>query len=188
MTVTAVLIGPPGSGKTQVGRAVAERLGVAFRDTDADVERRAGMTVADIFIEHGEERFREFERAAVRDALAEHDGVLALGGGAVLDEGTQALLRGRPVVYLSVGFAEGVKRVGLARDRPLLTGNPRAQFRALLEARRPVYEEVASVTVDTDGRSVEEVADDVVNHVTDQFTDHVTDHVARAPKDVKEGR
>lgn len=157
-----VLVGPPGSGKTQTGRIVAERLGVAFRDTDADIERRAAIAVSDIFIEHGEEHFRALEREAVRAALAEHDGVLALGGGAVLDEETRRLLRDHHVVYLEVGFAEGVRRVGLARDRPLLVGNPRAQFRALLEARRPVYEAVAKATVETDERDRAQVAEEVL--------------------------
>lgn len=161
-----VLVGPPGSGKSHVGRLVAERLGVEFRDTDADVERRTGAAVSDIFVEQGEERFRELEREAVRDALAEHDGVLALGGGAVVDAGTQALLRGHNVVYLEVDYPEGIKRVGLARDRPVLVGNPRAQFRALLDQRRPVYESVAGSTVRTDARDPVEVAEDVLAGVT----------------------
>ncbi|MQA83547.1 MAG: shikimate kinase [Streptosporangiales bacterium] len=162
MTPVVVLIGPPGGGKTEVGRLVADRLGVTFRDTDTDVEARAGTSVSDIFIDHGEEHFRALEREAVRTALAEHDGVLALGGGAVLDGGTQDLLRDHHVVYLEVGFAEGVKRVGLARDRPLLVGNPRAQFRELLEARRPTYERVANAVVATDEREPAEVAEMVL--------------------------
>lgn len=157
-----VLIGAPGSGKSTVGRILAERLGVAFRDTDADVERQAGMPVADIFIEQGEERFRELERAAVRTALAEHDGVLALGGGAVLAPQTQELLADHHVVYLEVGFAEAARRTGFDRSRPLLIGNPRAQLKALLEARLPVYERVGKVKVATDGRAPEEVAEEIL--------------------------
>jgi shikimate kinase len=158
---TAVLIGPPGSGKSTVGAALAERLGVALRDTDADVETVAGKPVGEIFVDDGEERFRALERDAVRAALTEHDGVLALGGGAVLAPETQALLAGHTVVYLRVGLSEAVKRVGLATARPLLVFNPRSQLRALLEERLPIYERLGTVEVDTDGRTPDEVADEI---------------------------
>ncbi|WP_328808452.1 shikimate kinase [Nonomuraea montanisoli] len=160
--IRAVLIGPPGSGKTTLGRLLAARFGVAFRDTDADVEAVAGKPVSDIFVEDGEERFRELEREAVRRALAEHDGVLSLGGGAVLDEGTQALLAGQPVVYLQVGLADAVQRVGLASARPLLVLNPRSRLKKLMEERRPIYERLAVLTVVTDQRPPEELADEIV--------------------------
>lgn len=159
-----VLVGPPGSGKTTVGLVVAERLGVGFRDTDRDVEAVAGKTVADVFIDDGEPAFRSLERAAVVSALAEHAGVLALGGGAVLDRSTLTALHGHRVVALSVGLTEAVKRVGLARDRPLLSFNPRAHLRLLLAERQPLYAEVASATVETDGRSVSDVAEEVLLH------------------------
>lgn len=157
-----VLVGAPGAGKTTVGRLLADRLGVTFRDTDEDVEAAAGMPVSDIFIESGEEAFRELERVAVRQALADHDGVLALGGGAVLDPGTRELLRDHPVVHLVVSSPAAVKRVGMARDRPLLVGAPRAQLAALLKARTPLYEEVSRVVVATEDRTPEEVADAVL--------------------------
>ncbi|SDH45045.1 shikimate kinase [Nonomuraea jiangxiensis] len=157
-----VLIGPPGSGKTTLGRLVAERLGVGFRDTDADVEAVAGKPVSDIFVEDGEARFRELEHQAVRQALAEHDGVLSLGGGAVLNTETQALLAGHHVVYLQVGLADAIQRVGLASARPLLVLNPRSQLKKLMEERRPVYESLAVVTVATDKREPEELADEIV--------------------------
>ncbi|WP_312888528.1 shikimate kinase [Nonomuraea rhodomycinica] len=160
--IRAVLIGPPGSGKTTLGRLLAERFGVAFRDTDADVEAVAGKPVSDIFVEDGEGRFRELEREAVRRALAEHDGVLSLGGGAVLDEGTQALLAGQPVVYLQVGLADAVQRVGLASARPLLVLNPRSRLKKLMEERRPIYERLAVLTVVTDQRAPQELADEIV--------------------------
>ncbi|GAA3658691.1 shikimate kinase [Nonomuraea antimicrobica] len=157
-----MLIGPPGSGKTTLGRLLAERLGLEFRDTDADVEAVAGKPVSDIFVEDGEARFRELEHEAVRRALAEHDGVLSLGGGAVLHQETQALLHGQHVVYLQVGLSDAVQRVGLASARPLLVLNPRSRLKKLMEERRPVYERLAVVTVVTDKREPEELADEIV--------------------------
>ncbi len=165
MAPVLVVVGPPGAGKSTVGNALAQRLGVDFRDTDADVETTAGMSVTDIFVDRGEGTFRELERAAVHDALAHHDGVLALGGGAILNSATRAELGGRTVVFLDVGLAEATRRVGLARDRPLLIANPRAQLLRLMEERRPWYEEVAAVTVSTDGRTPDEIADEVLTRV-----------------------
>lgn len=157
----AVLIGPPGAGKSTVGALLAARLKVAFTDTDAEVEATAGKPVSDIFIEDGEPAFRELERAAVARALADSDGVVALGGGAVLDPDTQRLLAGRTVVYLETGFAAAAKRVGLGQARPLLIGNPRATLKALLDARLPVYESLATITVGTDDREAGQIADEI---------------------------
>lgn len=157
-----VLVGPPGAGKSTVGRAVAERLGVAFRDTDADVEALAGKSVPDVFVQDGEERFRALERDAVRTALAEHDGVLSLGGGAVLADDTRALLRDHVVVLLDVDLTGAAARVGLGQGRPLVGLNPRAQLRELMQQRRPLYEQVATSTVDTSGVPVEVVVDRVL--------------------------
>jgi shikimate kinase len=163
---TLVLVGPPGAGKTTVGRVLARRLGVAFLDTDALIEERAGKAIADLFVEDGEEGFRALERQVVAEALAGHDGVLALGGGAVLAAETRERLRGHRVVHLSVGLADGIRRTGMSTARPLLAGvNPRATFKALLDARAPLYREVATVEVATDRRSANQVARAVLEAV-----------------------
>ncbi|MFH9402739.1 shikimate kinase [Streptomyces sp. NPDC017638] len=151
-----------GVGKSTVGRMLAERLGVGYRDTDDDIVAAEGRAIADIFLDEGESAFRALEKAAVRAALAEHDGVVALGGGAVLDPGTRTLLAGHRVVYLSMDVEEAVRRTGLNVARPLLAVNPRKQWRELMEARRHLYEEVATVVVATDGRTPEEVTQSVL--------------------------
>jgi shikimate kinase len=154
-----VIVGPPGAGKTTVGRLVADRHGVGFRDTDRDIEEQTATPISDIFVEQGESHFRRLEREAVRTGLAEHDGVLALGGGAVLAAETRALLAGHRVVFLDVGLAAAVERVGLNRSRPLLAVNPRAALARMLAERRPLYEQVATLVVNTDDRDPEQVAD-----------------------------
>lgn len=154
-----VLIGPMGAGKSTVGRILAERWGVGLRDTDDDVEAADGRTISDIFVESGEEHFRALERDAVAQALAEHDGVLAVGGGAVMADSTRAALDGHRVVFLRVGLSDAAARVGLGTSRPLLLGNVRGTMKALLEERAPIYDSVAVAVVDTDGRTPDEVAD-----------------------------
>ncbi|MEU6367649.1 shikimate kinase [Streptomyces sp. NPDC046931] len=154
-----------GVGKSSVGRLLAERLGVGYRDTDDDIVAEQSRSIADIFVEEGESAFREIEKRAVRRAVAEHDGVLALGGGAILDEDTRALLAGQRVVYLSMDVEEAVRRTGLNVARPLLAINPRRQWRELMEARRHLYEEVATAVVPTDARSPEEVTQAVMDAV-----------------------
>ncbi|THA82478.1 shikimate kinase [Streptomyces sp. A0592] len=158
-----VLVGPMGSGKSTVGVLLAERLGVPYRDTDADIVAAQGRPISDIFVDEGEPYFRELERQAVAAAVSGHTGVLALGGGAVLDAGTRELLTGLPVAYLSMDVEEAVRRVGLGAARPLLAVNPRRQWRELMEARRPLYTEVARVVVATDDRTPEEVAQAVLD-------------------------
>ncbi|MFD9165724.1 shikimate kinase [Streptomyces sp. NPDC059558] len=158
-----VLVGPMGSGKSTVGALLAERLGVPYRDTDADIVSAQGREISDIFVDEGEPYFRELERQAVAAAVVGHTGVLALGGGAVLDEGTRELLAGLPVAYLSMDVEEAVRRVGLGAARPLLAVNPRRQWRELMDARRPLYTEVARVVVATDDRTPEEVAQAVLD-------------------------
>jgi shikimate kinase len=160
-----VLVGAPGAGKSTVGRLLADRLGVSFRDTDDDVELIAGKSISDIFLDDGEPAFRALERDAAAAALTIHDGVLALGGGAVADARTRELLDGHRVVFLDVGLADAASRVGLNRDRPLLIGNPRAQLKRLLDERRPLYLQVATLTVDTAGRTPDEVVAEVMTGV-----------------------
>jgi len=157
-----VFVGPPTSGKTTVGNAVARALGAVFRDTDTDVEAEAGMSISDLFIDMGEPHFRALEEQAVARALVEHDGVLALGGGAVLSAASRERLvgygrAGGTVVWLDVDLHSAAKRAGLSRDRPLLAVNPRAMLRVMLEARRPLYTEVATLTVFTGDRTPDEV-------------------------------
>lgn len=165
MSPVVVLIGPPGSGKSTVAGLLASRLGKTHRDTDTDVETEAGKPISDIFVDSGEAAFRALERAAIVAALQDEGAVLSLGGGAILDDATRADLAGHNVVFLDVSLGEASKRVGLGVARPLLLGNVRTQLRNLMEARRPLYAEVAKLTVDTDGRTPEEIADEIAEHL-----------------------
>ena len=153
-----VLVGPMGAGKSTVASLIGDAWALPVRDTDTDIEASEGRTIAEIFVDSGEQHFRALEAAAVADALASHEGVLALGGGAVLDPTTRTLLDGHRVVFLRVGLSEAVKRVGLGVGRPLLLGNVRSRIKALLDERTPVYESVATLVVDTDERTPDEVA------------------------------
>jgi len=162
-----VLVGAPGAGKSTVGRRLAGRLGVGFRDTDADVEEATGRSVSDIFITEGESAFRRHESAAVAAALMEHTGVLSLGGGAICDPRTRDMMRDYPVVWLQVGLAAAAKRVGLSGARPLLLGDVRATMRRLLEERNALYAEVATFTVATDDLDLDGVIDHIEQFVRD---------------------
>jgi len=164
----AVVIGPPGSGKSTVGPLLAEALGVPFRDVDADIVAEQGREIADIFADDGEPVFRKLEEEAVAKALESHEGVLSLGGGAPITPATRVLLKTHTVVFLNVGMAAGVQRTGLSSARPLLAGvNPRATYKKLLDDRLPVYREVATVEIDTDERSPREIVAALAGRLTE---------------------
>jgi shikimate kinase len=162
MSPVVVIVGPPGAGKSTVAEQLAARLGVTVRDTDADIEAATGASVQDLFIDHGEDHFRHLEEKAVAKALDEHDGVVALGGGAVLSDRTRELLRDHRVIFLDVGLTQAVRRVGLGTGRPLLLGNVRAQLKQLMDARHALYREVADLTVLTDDLDPAQVADEAL--------------------------
>ena len=163
-----VLVGPPSAGKTSVGLLLAAELGVPFADTDDLVAAAAGKPVGDIFIEDGEQVFRELERGAVArglDAVGPEGGVLALGSGAVLDPDVRRMLAGQVIIFLEAGFATVAKRTGMDRPRVVIPGNPRGRLRAMLEERRPVYAGLASITAATDDMAPEEVAADLAKRL-----------------------
>lgn len=161
-----VLIGAPGSGKTTVAHLLAERLGLAVRDIDAEIEAAQGREISDIFAVDGEAVFRDLERAATGAALADGPAILSLGGGAVLAAETRAALAGHQVIWLQVSAAEAARRVGLNTARPLLLGNVRGRLAKLLTERLPLYAEVATWQIDTDGRAPAEVADQILSELT----------------------
>lgn len=158
----AVVVGPPGAGKTTVGQALAARLGVAFHDVDSAIEAAQGRSISDIFVDDGEAVFRDLERAEVARSLAEQAGVVSVGGGAVMDPLTEEALAGHVVVFLDVAIADASKRIGFDRSRPLLSVNPRASWVAMMNTRRPTYERVSTLRVDTAGRTPDEVVDTIV--------------------------
>ena len=166
MSPVVVLVGPPGSGKSTIAALLSERLGVPHRDTDTDIEAGAGKPISEIFVDEGEPHFRKLERAAIVAALEADGEVLSLGGGAILDADTRADLAGHTVVFLDVCLGEASKRVGLGVARPLLLGNVRTQLRNLMEARRPLYDEVAKQTVLTDGKTPEQIADEILGQLS----------------------
>jgi shikimate kinase len=178
MAPKAVLVGLPGSGKSTIGRRLAKALNVAMLDTDAAIEEQTGRRIADIFATDGEPEFRRIEEEVVRAALASHDGVVSLGGGAVTTEGVRAALAGHAVVYLEINAAEGVRRTGGNTVRPLLAGPDRAEkFRALMTERVPLYRKVATIRVNTNRRN----PGAVVRHIVCRLNDPKLGHRRRPP-------
>ena len=161
-----ILIGPPGAGKTSVGKALAKKLSLNFLDSDKVVEEKSGKSIPEIFITDGEPAFREMERAAVIDLIENQDGVIALGGGSVMDlEVSKRLLPMANVVFLDVSISNAAPRVGFNRDRPLLLGNPRQQWIALMDKRRSTYEALAKARVSTDNKKPVEVVEEIVKEL-----------------------
>lgn len=163
MSPKALLVGAPGAGKTTVGKALAHRLEVPFRDTDDDIVALAGKPIPDIFVEDGEDVFRALETQVLTAALTEFDGVLALGGGVVMRPENRELLSGQVVVWLEVTLADAVQRVGLGATRPLLLGNVRGRLLELLTERTPVYASVATMRVSTAHRTVPQIVTEIVD-------------------------
>ena len=162
-----MLIGPPGAGKSSIGKSLAKRMNLNFIDTDELIENRSGKKISDIFLEDGEAGFRALEKESVLEALRQSDSIISLGGGAVLDSETQSVLREmNRVVYLEVSISNAAPRIGFNRDRPLLLGNPRQQWLSLMEHRKPIYESLAKYQVSTDNRKVNEVAEILVKELT----------------------
>jgi shikimate kinase len=163
----AILIGPPGAGKSTVGKALAKRLELSFSDTDHLIEERASKKIADIFVEDGETRFREIEEEIVAESLATAEGILALGGGAVMSARTQELLGSfRPkVILLEVSISQAAPRVGFNKERPLLAINPRQQWQALYEKRIPTYKRLAGFAISTDSKKPQEVAEEIARYL-----------------------
>ncbi|OBJ68290.1 shikimate kinase [Mycobacterium sp. 1274756.6] len=154
MAPRAVLVGLPGSGKSTIGRRLAKALDVAMLDTDVAIEQQTGRSIADIFATDGEQEFRRIEEQVVRGALADHDGVLSLGGGAITTAGVRDALAGHTVVYLDISLAEGVRRTGGNTVRPLLAGPNRTEkYRALMAERAPLYRKVATMRINTNRRN-----------------------------------
>jgi shikimate kinase len=164
-----VIIGPPGAGKSTIGAMLARRLGLSFVDTDKTIVAKAGKPISDLFVLDGEDAFRAIERFVVAEELQQADGVLALGGGSILNERTQQDINsikgaGSRVIFLDVSIAVAAPRIGFNRDRPLLLGNPRAQWLSLMQVRRPIYEALADLTLDTSDQTPQRTVDAFVSN------------------------
>jgi shikimate kinase len=158
-----VLLGAPGSGKSTVGAALAKVLALDFIDTDQLIEEREGKAITDIFVVDGEPHFRAVELETLKHVLTLNDVVISLGGGAPISDQAQQLINSSEstVVFLDVSLATAAPRVGFNRDRPLLLGNPRGQWQALSDKRRPIYEALADVSIKVDDMSVEAITSEI---------------------------
>ncbi|MEY3578720.1 MAG: hypothetical protein RIS49_698 [Actinomycetota bacterium] len=164
MAPRAIFIGPMGSGKSTIGKAVASALGLPFRDTDSIIEEREEMPVSQIFIDKGEDYFRTVEKKVLRDELLNDGSILALGGGAPISVDAQSALKvsSAPVIYLDISLSSVAPRIGFNRDRPLLLHNPRGQWQTLMEVRRPIYESIANVVIDVNGKSQRQIVEEAL--------------------------
>ncbi len=155
-----VLIGPPGAGKSSIGKALAKELNLNFIDSDSEIEKISHKRISEIFIEDGEPTFRLLEVDVVRKILADFEGVISLGGGAPINPEIQEVLQDAnyPVVFIDVSIAQAATRIGFNKDRPLLLVNPRQQWISLMNDRRPIYEKLASQTISSDNQKPHEVA------------------------------
>lgn len=155
-----VLIGPPGAGKSSIGKALAKELNLNFIDSDSEIEKISHKKISEIFIEDGEPAFRLLEVDVVRKVLSDFDGVISLGGGAPINKEIQEVLEDAdyPVVFIDVSIAQAATRIGFNKDRPLLLVNPRQQWISLMNDRRPIYEKLASQTISSDNQKPHEVA------------------------------
>jgi shikimate kinase len=153
-----------GSGKSTIGKAVASALGLPFRDTDSIIEEREEMPVSQIFIDKGEDYFRTVEKKVLRDELLNDGSILALGGGAPISVDAQSALKvsSAPVIYLDISLSSVAPRIGFNRDRPLLLHNPRGQWQTLMEVRRPIYESIANVVIDVNGKSQRQIVEEAL--------------------------
>jgi len=154
-----VLIGAPGSGKSTVGMALATHLQWPFVDTDSLIELKEQKKITDLFVENGEEYFRRVEFETLEEVLREPSAVISLGGGAPISQPAQDALSSSnsTIVFLDVALATAAPRIGFNRDRPLLLGNPRAQWQSLSDQRRPIYEKLASHSIKVDDMTVDEI-------------------------------
>ena len=159
-----VLIGPPGSGKSTVGKALARRLKRSFFDTDSMIEEKSQKKIGEIFVDEGEDAFRNLEYIVLQQVLQLPDCVISLGGGAPIKEQSQELITASNVfvVFLDISLAAAAPRVGFNRDRPLLLGNPRAQWQALNEIRKPIYHSLATLSIKVDDMKVEEIVSQII--------------------------
>lgn len=164
MAPKLVLIGPMGAGKSTVGSEIAKRLKLPFADSDSLIEADQGKSVSEIFIEDGEAHFRIVEESIVIDALLAEEGVLSLGGGAVMNGEIQKALKSSPAkkVFLDISLSAVVPRIGFDTPRPLLMINPRQRWNELMEQRRPTYEALADFQIDVSDKSVDEVTDKII--------------------------